>query len=494
MNYIAIYVMLIPFIVGAILLAFNGRIKPTIGAYAVAASLVLVTAVDSILLYTYGSYISTIVSLGKLGSFSLIIDGLNWPIIAGIGLVTAVISVYSYPYMKVRMKEMGKEHEWGIYYFLYAFFSTAMLGIVESNNFILFYIFLEVALIASFLLIAFYGYGNRSRISLIYLIWTHLGGFLFLTGAFIYGLALGTFNFYPVPTNISILGPLTLIVVVLVILGLLIKMAVFGVHMWLPYAHAEAPTPVSALLSPAMIGIGGYAIIRILYIMFPLYLERGQWILLALSLITIIYGGMMALRETDFKRLLAYSSIAQMGYMLMGIATLSPLGILGALMQFFSHAVGKSMLFSSSGVLITENDNLRDIRKMGGLAKSMPYTSTFAMLGFMDISGLPPTFGFFSKLFILIAVGSELVKLGTAGIIVLVFVLIGFGITPAYSFVAMKKIFFGSESIKGKEGSMYMLVPMAIIAFMGIITFMFPGAIIGPINEFLRGAYLGLMM
>ncbi|MEM0123012.1 MAG: complex I subunit 5 family protein [Conexivisphaerales archaeon] len=494
MNDIAIYVLLIPFVVGGILLVLNGKVKPKIGAYAVAASLVLVTTIDSILLYTYGSYISTMVNIGKLGSFSLIIDGLNWPIIAGIGLVTAVISVYSYPYMQVRMKEMGKEREWGIYYFLYAFFSVAMLGIVESNNFLLFYIFLEVTLIASFLLIAFYGYGNRSRISLIYLIWTHLGGFLFLTGAFIYGLTLGTFNFYPVPVNISLLGPLTSIVVVLVILGLLIKMAVFGVHMWLPYAHAEAPTPVSALLSPAMIGIGGYAIIRILYMMFPSYLESGQWVLLALSLVTIIYGGMMALKEVDYKRLLAYSSIAQMGYMLMGIATLSPLGILGALLQFFSHAVGKSMLFSSSGVLIAENDNLRDIRKMGGLAKSMPYTSTFAMLGFMDISGLPPTFGFFSKLFILIAVGSELVKLGTVGIIVLVFVLIGFGITPAYSFLAMKRIFFGSGSIKGKEGSMYMLVPMAIIAFVGIITFMFPGAIIGPISEFLKGAYLGLMM
>ncbi|MEM0097644.1 MAG: hypothetical protein QW338_04185, partial [Conexivisphaerales archaeon] len=137
MNDIAIYVLLIPFVVGGILLVLNGKVKPKIGAYAVAASLVLVTTIDSILLYTYGSYISTMVNIGKLGSFSLIIDGLNWPIIAGIGLVTAVISVYSYPYMQVRMKEMGKEREWGIYYFLYAFFSVAMLGIVESNNFLL---------------------------------------------------------------------------------------------------------------------------------------------------------------------------------------------------------------------------------------------------------------------------------------------------------------------------------------------------------------------
>jgi NADH-quinone oxidoreductase subunit M len=485
-NEIALYVLSIPFIVGVLVLLANSKIKPLVGAYLIAASLVLVTAIDTIILYIYKDYVYQFVSIGRLGTFDIIIDGLNWPLIAGIGLVTAVISVYSYPYMKVRMHEMGKENEWGIYYFLYVFFSAAMMGIVQSNNFILFYIFLEIALISSFLLIAFYGYGNRSRISIIYLIWTHLGGFMFLLGSFIYGMVLGTFNFYPIPTNISLLGSLTGIVVFLIVFGLLIKMAVFGVHMWLPYAHAEAPTPVSALLSPAMIGIGGYAIIRILYFIFLPYLENVQWALLALSLVTIIYGGLMALKETDFKRLLAYSSIAQMGYMLMGIATLSPLGILGALMIFFSHAVGKSILFSSSGVLIAENDNLRDINKMGGLAKSMPYTSTLALLGFMDISGLPPTFGFFSKLFVLIAVGAELVKLGYIGIIVLAFVLIGFGLTPAYSFVAMKKIFFGTSNIKAKEGGLYMLVPMSIIAFIAIITFMFPGAIIGPISEFLK--------
>ncbi|MFP3223068.1 MAG: proton-conducting transporter membrane subunit, partial [Nitrososphaeria archaeon] len=139
---------------------------------------------------------------------------------------------------------------------------------------------------------------------------------------------------------------------------------------------------------------------------------------------------------------------------------------------------------------ISKNDNLRDINKMGGLARSMPYTSSLALLGFMDISGLPPTIGFFSKLLILIAVGIELVKLGIPGMLLLAFVLLGFGLTPAYAFLAMKRIFFGPPKIKGVEGGKAMLVPMIIIAAIGVITFAFPSLILNPVSGFLHAMFV----
>ncbi len=489
------YSLAVPYIVGFVQLLLNGKASGKAHAALSSASL-FVSAIASVLLFAaYGGYETPALPVFSLGTFMLFIDGLNWPVVAGVAVVTVLVAIYSYSYMEVRFHELGVK-DWGIYYFLYTYFSASLLGIVLSNNFILFYLFLEVSLITSFLLIALYGYGNRQRISLIYLIWTHLGGFLFLVGAFVYGLTLHTFNFYPPLSQgaLSSLGPLAALVAALVLLGMFVKMAVFGVHMWLPYAHAEAPTPVSALLSPVMIGIGGYAIIRIVYVLFYQLMLRAQVLLLALSVITIIYGGLMALRESDFKRLLAYSSIAQMGYMLMGIASLSPIGILGALLQFFAHAIGKSILFTSSGVLIAKNNNLRDINKMGGLARSMKYTSSLALIGFMDISGLPPTIGFFSKLFILIGVGIALVKMGLPGLVLLAFVLLGFGLTPAYAFQAMRKIFFGPPKIEGKEGDMYMLLPMSIIAVVGIITFAIPFLIINPTSSFLHAYMLFSMV
>ncbi|MDG7039924.1 MAG: NADH dehydrogenase [Nitrososphaerota archaeon] len=473
-------VLLVPFVVSVLLLAIGGRVRPRLLAYISAASLGVPLVFTSAVMALYRSYSATLLAVGGLGSFMVVINGLNWPVLLGIMAVTMAIAIYSVPYMKRRFEELGKEH-WGTYFFLYTFFSASMVGIVESNNFIMFYLFLELSLISSFLLIAFYGYGDRGRVSFIYLIWTHLGAFLFLLGGFIYGMILGTFNFYPVPPNLSSIFPYVYVVIALILLGLFIKMAIFGVHVWLPYAHAEAPTPISALLSPALIGIGGYAIIRIPYILFFSYMIKLQWALIVLALVTIIYSGLLTFHQKDLKRLLAYSSIAQMGYMLLGIASFNPLGIVGAILQFYAHAVGKSLLFSSSGAIITENNGLRDITKMGGMAKEMPMTTSMAMLGFMDISGLPPTVGFFSKLFILLGVGSFLVNSGVYGFIMLIFLVVGFGITPAYSFTAMKRVFFGPSRKGFKDASLMMLAPLIFIAILGIITFIFPGLLIAPL-------------
>ncbi len=428
-----------------------------------------------------------------IGNFSMLLDSISAPLAISIGLVTSMIAWYSLKYMDHRFEEMEEEgHKpasWGVYYMLYILFSAAMMGTVLSNNLIEFYIFLEVSLLPSFLLIAFYGYGKRERIALLYLIWTHVGALSFLVGALVLGLNVGTFDYFNPIKIVANLGlgealPETIrfAVFMAIVIGLFVKMAVFGVHIWLPYAHAEAPTPVSALLSPNLIGIAGYALIRIAYVLFPTDFRAIAPYMLGWALLTIIYGGLMALAQDDFKRFLAYSSVSQMGYLLMGVASVSAIGMAGALMHYAAHAVGKALLFATAGVLITQLHGLRSLSKMGGLASKMPITASLALIGFMHITGVPPSLGLWSEVLILTGVANFAVKINQF-VSVTIFLLIGIGLSTAYSFITMRRIFFGktTESTEhATEAGWTLLIPMIVIAAAGMIFFLVPQFLVNP--------------
>ncbi|MCS7103184.1 MAG: NADH-quinone oxidoreductase subunit M [Candidatus Korarchaeum sp.] len=440
-----------------------------------------------------------VLSNPTLGNFSMLLDAISAPVAISIGLVTSMISVYSLRYMEHRFEEMEREgHKpasWGVYFMLYVMFSAAMMGTVLSTNLIEFYLFLEVSLLPSFLLIAFYGYGRRERIALLYLIWTHVGALAFLVGVLLLGLNAGTFDFYnPIRATANLrLGEvlpeaMRLPVFIAILIGLFVKMAVFGVHIWLPYAHAEAPTPVSALLSPNLIGIAGYALIRIAYALFPSEFELVAPYLLGLALLTIIYGGLMALAQDDFKRFLAYSSVSQMGYLLMGIASITSLGMTGALLHYAAHAVGKALLFATAGVLITQLHGLRSIGKMGGLASKMPLTAALALIGFMHITGVPPSLGLWSEILIVAGVADFSMRIGHF-VSVVALLLVGIGLSTAYSFITMRRIFFGKESEAAehaREAGYDLLGPMIVVAAMGLVLFLLPQLLIDPMVESLK--------
>jgi NADH-quinone oxidoreductase subunit M len=371
------------------------------------------------------------------------------------------------------------------------------LGTTLSTNLIEFYIFLELTLIPSFLLIAFYGYGARERIALMYLIWTHVGALLFLIGTISVGFNAGTFDVFDMRTLTFNIGlgqslPTNIVfyVAIVFMIGLFIKMAVFGVHIWLPYAHAESPTPVSALLSPNLIGIGGYALIRVVYLLFPTVFGDLSIYLIVLALVTMIYGGLMSLAQDDFKRMLAYSSISQMGYLLLGIASLNSLGISGAMLHYATHAVGKAILFSVAGVLIVQLHGLRSLSKMGGLAAKMPITAALALIGFMNITGVPPSLGLWSEVLIVFGAVSRASQIGAVAFALLVVgLLVAIGLSTAYSFITMKRIFFGpispeihSDHVEAKMG---ILFPILIIAAVGVLLFFFPGIFIDPLVKFI---------
>jgi NADH-quinone oxidoreductase subunit M len=496
MSYLISYTVLVPILVAALSIPLSKFMKPKPLSIINAISLLLPGVLSSVALL--GGMLpiadTPLIYIDRIGSFAFILDGVNIAVVLGVSVVTAFVAVYSVPYMKHRFHEMEeagvskKILDWGIYFFMYTLFSVAMIGVATATNLIWFYIWLELTLIPSFLLIAFYGYGDRAKIAILYLLWTHLGALIFLIGAFLYGLNAGTFDFYQAGINMlsygeSVLsGNMAMLVVALLLLGLFVKLAVFGVHIWLPYAHAEAPTPISALLSPNLIGLAGYAIIRIVYTLFPDTISMMQPFLLGLAILTIAYGGILTFYQSDFKRFLAYSSVSQMGYILLGIASMTPLGFIGALLHYYTHAIGKALLFMSAGVIITEGEGLRDIGKMGGFAAKMPYTSSMAMVGFMHLSGLPPTIGLFSKFFILAGLIGWL-STTSYFIPAIILTFIAVALTPAYSFITMKRIFFGSvkEGITIKEGVSFLIVPMILIAIAGILAFIFPSTLLTPL-------------
>lgn len=474
-------------------------------SYASAASLLIPLGVAA---YLYASGAESLVdpisfdlTSYRIGHVFLGVDGLSAPVVISISIVTAFVSIYGLKYMGHRMEEMRSAGEsppsYGAYQFLYNVFAATMLGVAFSTNLVEFYVFLEGTLISSFLLIMYYGYGERSRISMLYLVWTHVGAVVFLAGALYYGIVEGAFDYLVlkgtdlVPVGpATALGPMAAVVALLMFVGLAVKMALFGVHMWLPYAHAEAPTPISALLSPNLIGLAGYAMARFMIQYFPTIMESWRPYLMGLAFLTIVYAGLNALRQTDFKRLLAYSSISQMGYMLLGIATLTQFGIMGSMLLYASHAIGKALLFMTAGVFIVEMHNLRDIGRMGGLARSYPLVAALALFGFMNLSGLPPALGFWSELFIVLGVVQGYAMDSLAYLVgMTALLMLALGVTAAYSFVTMRRIFYGQPrgELRGaKEVIDPFKLSMVAIAVLGFVLFIMIQPLASGVAAWLR--------
>lgn len=499
---------LIPFVATLITITIGGKLEKKALAAINSCSLLLSAL---IILYSYAAYgIEGLAfdplafTVDGLGTFALSMDAMVFLASFSIAIVTGLVAVYSLPYMDHRLEEMAEGGErapgWRTYYFLYTLFALSMIGTVMSTNLIEFYLFLELTLIPSFLLIAFYGYGDRVKIAILYLIWTHIGALLFLIGALALGQSVG-FDFISLDKGFLVglgekLGGLAPTVVTLLVVGLAVKMAVLGLHIWLPYAHAEAPTPISALLSPNLIGIGGVMMFRIVYVLFPETFAGISDILFVWALATMIYGGLMALSQTDFKRLLAYSSVSQMGYMLLGLASVSVFGVAGTMLHYMVHAFGKAILFAVAGILIANLHGLRDITRMGGLAAKMPYTAALALLGFMHITGIPPTSGIWSEYLIVRGAVEKTLSQGVGWYIGTVFaLLLGIGLSTAYAFLTMRKVFYGGlreELSSAKEAGKIYWAPLAVLATLGILAFMFASPIIDPlvsqIQAVMRGA------
>ena len=410
-----------------------------------------------------------------IGFFGLNADGLSVPILFTIALLCTLMSIYSIPYMQHVIGEDKKQ--FALYYALLLLYSVGMMGAVLATNLIEFYLFFELMLIPSYFLIAKWGYGDRDKISFMYFMWTHIGALAFLAGILSIGYLTGSFDLATIVTQ-TIPANLRTWIVLLMVVGLLVKMAAFGLHIWLPNTHAEAPTPISALLSPAMIGIGGYAIVRLVMTILPTAFLEVSTALSVWAVVTMFYGGAMALVQDDIKRLLAYSSVSQMGYILLGITSVQALGVSGAMFQYVTHGLGKGILFMVAGAIIMQTHGLRSISKMGGLAAKMPITATAAIIGFLTIMGIPPTTGFISEF--LIFLGSFKEAFATASTLRLALSILGVistVLTAGYSLWAVKRIFFGKlpdELNSVTEAPVTVTGPLLVLAAISIVLGIYP--------------------
>ncbi len=475
----------------------------TFGLMAYSTSLLLISA-------STGPSYSETYPWQPIGEFGLKADGLSLPFATTVAILSTVLAIYSMPYMKHRIEEeittsSSSEREEqvksgiGSYYMLYLLYTSGMIGTTLATNVIQFYLFFELMLIPSYFLIARFGYGDRNRISFMYFIWTHAGALLLLSGLLAIGFLAGPpgmpkFDMAAIATA-SIPFGLRVWVAAAIAIGLFVKLAAFGLHIWLPYAHAEAPTPISALLSPAMIGIGGYALIRFLLFVIPSAYLTTTFALSIWGVVTMIYGGLMALAQDDIKRLLAYSSISQMGYIIFGVSSAFYLGVSGSVFQYVSHGTGKAILFMVAGAIILQANGLRSISSMGGLVRKLPITATAAMIGFLTIMGTPPLNGFQAEWMLFSGSFAGAFQSGSnAKVIITAIALFSTAITAGYTLWTMKRIFFGSlpPELEGvKEASALVTIPLLFLAFLTVTLGVYPSLITERIIPMMKAAMGG---
>lgn len=476
-NNILIQTITFPIVFAAVVLVINDRLGRKIGWLALAPLLYVLTLLSYVncLVYTAGEGLKAVYRWAPyIGDFILLADGLSAPIALTVALLSALVCIYSIKYME-------HEHRLGLYFSLYLLYAAGMIGTVLAINLVAFFIFFEFMLLPSWALIGIWGTGRKELIALKYFMFTEAGALSILAGIAVTYSLTGTLNILELgeKTTYVSLDVLTMITLAY-LLGFFVKMAIVPLHTWLPDAHAEAPTPISALLSPAMIGIGGYASIRMLYYAFPKVV--GNWefttALSVLALMTMIYGGLMALAQTDIKRLLAYSSISQMGYMLFGIASVSIIGITGSTLLYVSHGLAKAVLFMVSGVFIhkLKTRNINDLR---GLADRMPATTITTLIGFLSLAGVPPFLGFWSELLIFagsmytaISASIDMVRVVITTIAIVMAIL-----TAGYGLWTIKRIFYGEPTevvAKVRKEPVLMLIPIIILAMLTVLLGIWP--------------------
>jgi proton-translocating NADH-quinone oxidoreductase chain M len=381
-----------------------------------------------------------------------------------------------------------KQHidtQMGLYFALFLTFTMGMVGTVLSTNLIEFYVFFELMLVPAFFLIALYGYSTRKRVSLMFFFWTHVGAVLLLLGMLAMGLFAGGFDFDTIKSNVSTIPSqwMTLIVFAVVI-GISVKLGAFLLHIWIPHTYAESPTPVSALIAGPMSAIGVYALLRIWIDLLSISYSDYSIYINFWGVITMIYGGAMALMQDDIKKLLAYSSISHMGYIIFGLGSQSMLGITGSALMWIPHALGETILFLMAGSLILRTGT-RSMSNLGGIARKMPYTATFAMIAVLTMIGVPPTTGFMAEWILFtgaLQTGTE--HMDSFRVVLFSLAILTTILTSSYLLVMYKKIFFGKISPrfeKLRDVNRYAIIPMAFMASLTLFLGVYPDPIINPI-------------
>jgi len=490
MSYSLLLVFLLPAL-GVPFVYFAGKKSSRAAAFLVAliavANMALIfTTVPTILNDPSHEYVESYSWISILDSeFTLFVDGIS----ASIAIITLVLiivaALFSVNYME------GKKNL-PVYYSLLTLLSLGLVGVFITSNLLLFYFCWELMLVPAYFIIGGWGYRDPYRAAFKFFIFTHAGAVFVLLGIGAIYMVTGTTDMFTAQAALMSSPDIVKWILLSLTAGFAVKMAVVPVHMWLPDAHSEAPSPMSALLSGVIISAGAYAILRLsLGTVFPSVAGTAFGIdfmhgLAIFGVISAFFGSLIALVETDIKRIIAYSSIAHMGYVMFGLSLFPSAPIVGTLtitaaitgtvLHLVNHAVSKGLLFLSAGAIMHQTE-IRDIREMGGLAGKMPFTAVASATAALSIAGTPPFACFISEF--LIFVGAfEVINTDGFFLLPTALMLIATVLSLAYSLRYLSHVFLGKAKPEGEKKIVdvpnYMKAAMAILVVFVIVLGFWP--------------------
>jgi NAD(P)H-quinone oxidoreductase subunit 4 len=369
-------------------------------------------------------------------NWSVGVDGLSMPLILLSGLITTLAILASW---KV-------DHKPKLYYFLVLVLYSAQIGVFAAQDLMLFFLMWEIELVPVYLLISIWGGEKRLYAATKFILYTALASIFILVS----GLALAfygdniTFNLTELalkdyPLSLSLLAYTGF----LIAFG--VKLPIFPLHTWLPDAHSQASAPISMILAGVLLKMGGYALIRFNIEILPAAHIKFAPLLVILGVINIVYGAFTAFGQTNLKRRLASSSISHMGFVLIGIASFTDLGLNGAMLQMLSHGLIAAALFFLSGTTYDRTHTLM-MDEMGGMAKSMPKTFAMFTTGAMASLALPGMSGFVGELTIFLGIATSDVYSQTFKTIIIFLTAVGLIITPIYLLSMLRQVFYGESN------------------------------------------------
>jgi NADH-quinone oxidoreductase subunit M len=435
---------------------------------------------------------------GKLTiEYFLGIDGLSFPLFILTTLVSALACLASWNFEHWKINKGLRA-----YFILFLMLETGMLGVFVAMDFFLFYIFWEVMLLPMYFLIGVWGGPRKEYAAIKFFLFTLGGSVLMLVAlvamyfysdfaiqqkggsvasAYQQGVMLthGTFDlvemavnpviqtYFAAPTTRFLDLRFAPLMFMMLFIGFAIKLPSVPVHTWLPDAHVEAPTPISMILAGVLLKMGGYGFLRLCYPIFPTGGQTWAFFLAVVGVVSILYGALCAMAQTDFKKLVAYSSVSHMGYVLLGIAVMTQAGFQGAMFQMIAHGISSPMCFFLVGV-IYERAHHREINRFGGLWLTMPKYGTLATIGFFASLGLPGLCGFIGEVWVLIGTFNAgrqfpwaytMAILAAAGVI----------LTAGYILWLIRRVYLGKEREEyhnypdADPRETAILVPMAVL-------------------------------